>query len=351
MMTWSVSWSWQAPSRISAIESVSGHLCVAYGLDLTLFDEKNEIQWQRTMPFKVHAICNGGGRIGILAAHAFYLLNTVDGSMVHEGRSCSGGFLQLLNRPGGGWVVSGRDGNLHLFDVNGIGIRRIQSGIVRRLIGWLDREHLLWQDASGVVYCGQIAQQDKRRVVDSTVWSWVSPLIDGLTLLQSANGQLWDGIPHPYGWDRLERIEIESLEPLMATRAADGWWVLGIEGHLDHMTSNSEEVRVGEGMNLGDLLIRLGPNSMVTCRRDGLIRRWVAPHLAEEQRRHRQKEAADAKLARSWDERRQLFERAQTAEDEGRLSRAVELYEALGRMDDVQRLLRRQKGGGDSESR
>lgn len=351
MMTWSVSWSWQAPSRISAIESVSGHLCVAYGLDLTLFDEKNEIQWQRTMPFKVHAICNGGGRIGILAAHAFYLLNTVDGSMVHEGRSCSGGFLQLLNRPGGGWVVSGRDGNLHLFDVNGIGIRRIQSGIVRRLIGWLDREHLLWQDASGVVYCGQIAQQDKRRVVDSTVWSWVSPLIDGRTLLQSADGQLWDGIPHPYGWDRLERIEIESLEPLMATRAADGWWVLGIEGHLDHMTSNSEELRVGEGMNLGDLLIRLGPNSMVTCRRDGLIRRWVAPHLAEEQRRHRQKEAADAKLARSWDERRQLFERAQTAEDEGRLSRAVELYEALGRMDDVQRLLRRQKGGGDSESR
>ena len=349
-MNWSVSWSWQAPSRISAIESVSGHLCVAYGLDLTLFDEKNEIQWQRSMPFKVHSICNGGGRIGVLAAHAFYLLNTVDGSMVHEGRSCPGGFLQLLNRPGGGWVVSGRDGNLHLFDVNGIGIRRIQSGIVRRLIGWLDREHLLWQDASGVVYCGQIAQQDKRRVVDTTVWSWVSPLIDGRTLLQSADGQLWDGIPHPYGWDRLERIEIESLEPLMATRAADGWWVLGIEGHLDHMTTNSEQVRVGEGMNLGDILIRLGPNSMVTCRRDGLIRRWVAPHLAEEQRRHRQKEAAEAKLARSWDERRQLFERAQTAEDEGRLSRAVELYEALGRMDDVQRLLRRQKGGGDSES-
>ena len=77
------------------------------------------------MPFKAHAICNGDGRIGVLAAHAFYLLNTVDGSMVHEGRSCPGGFLHLLNRPGGGWVVSGRDGNLHLFDANGIGIRRI----------------------------------------------------------------------------------------------------------------------------------------------------------------------------------------------------------------------------------
>ena len=220
MMTWSVSWSWQSPSRISAVESVNGHLCVAYGLELALFNETNEIQWQRSMPFKVHVICNADGRIGVLAAHAFYLLNTVDGSMVHEGRSSPGGFTQLLNRPGGGWVLAGRDGNLHLFDASGIGIRRIQSGVVRRLIGWLDREHLLWQDTGGMVYCGQIAQQDKRRVVDSTIWSWVSPLTDGHMLLQSADGQLWDGIPHPYGWDALERIEIESLEPLVATRAA-----------------------------------------------------------------------------------------------------------------------------------
>ena len=349
MMNWSVSWSWQAPSRVSAIESVNGHLCVAYGLELVLFDESNKVQWERSIPFKVHAICNADGRIGVLAAHAFYLLNTVDGSMVHEGRSCPGGFLQLLNRPGGGWVLSGRDGNLHLFDANGVGIRRMHSGIVRRLIGWLDREHLLWQDASGVVYCGQIAQQDKRRVVDTTVWSWVSPLNEGHMLLQSADGQLWDGIPHPYGWDAIERIEMESLEPLVATRAGDGWWVLGIEGHLDHMSTEAGESRIGEGMNLGDMLVNLGRDSMVTCRRDGLVRRWAAPHLAEEQRRHRRKEAADAKLARSWEERRQLFHRAQTAEDEGRLSRAIELYEALGRKEDVQRLLRRQKGGDSNQ--
>ena len=45
MMTWSVSWSWQAPSRVSAIESVNGHLCVAYGLELVLFNESNKVQW------------------------------------------------------------------------------------------------------------------------------------------------------------------------------------------------------------------------------------------------------------------------------------------------------------------
>jgi hypothetical protein len=131
----------------------------------------------------------------------------------------------------------------------------------------------------------------------------------------------------------------------MATRAGDGWWVLGIEGHLDHLATENELSRIGDGMDLGDLLLRLGRNSMITARRDGLTRRWVDPALAEEEKRHRHQEAADAKLARSWDERRTLFQRAQTAEDEGRLSRAIELYEALGRKDDVKRLLGRQKGG------
>jgi hypothetical protein len=45
-----------------------------------------------------------------------------------------------------------------------------------------------------------------------------------------------------------------------------------------------------------------------------------------------------------------LFQRALTAEDGGRLSRAIELYEALGRKEDVQRLLKRQKGGDSAES-
>lgn len=344
-MSWTVSWSWQAPSRISAIASIDGQLAVAYGLDLVLFNESNEIQWKQTMPFKVHAICNGEGTIGILAAHGFFVLKTVDGTMLHEGRSSPGGFLHLLHRPGGGWILSGRDGNLHLFDSNGKGIRRISSGIIRRLIGWLDREHLLWQSSEGVIICGQIANQDKRRIIDTTVWSWSSLLNDGRLLLLSSDGQLWEGTPHPFGWDSMNRVETDSLEPLMATRAGDGWWVLGIEGHLDHLASQDEQSRIGDGMKLGDLLLRLGRNSMITARRDGLTRRWVDPALAEEEKRHRHREAADAKLARSWDERRTLFQRAQTAEDEGRLSRAIELYETLGRKDDVKRLLSRQKGG------
>ena len=57
--------------------------------------------------------------------------------------------------------------------------------------------------------------------------------------------------------------------------------------------------------------------------------------------------AAEAALARNWDERKAIFDRAVHAEDEGRLSLAVELYQALGRQEDVKRLLKRQKEGGE----
>ena len=96
-------------------------------------------------------------------------------------------------------------------------------------------------------------------------------------------------------------------------------------------------------MNLGDLLIVLTPDTMATATREGLIRRWSAPHLAQSERQGRYQAAAEAALAKNWDERRAMFVRAQTAEDEGRLSLAVELYGALGRTDDVRRLLQRQK--------
>ena len=42
-----------------------------------------------------------------------------------------------------------------------------------------------------------------------------------------------------------------------------------------------------------------------------------------------------------------MFVRARDAEDMGKLSLAIELYEALGRNEDVKRLLRRQKEGGE----
>ena len=136
-----------------------------------------------------------------------------------------------------------------------------------------------------------------------------------------------------------------------AVRSGDGWWVLGIEGHLVSMTnprlSDDEEPPLTQRMNLGDLLVLCTPDAMATADRNGLVRRWTAPHLAEAEREGRYKAVAEAAMARSWEERRQMFLRAQEAEDLGKLSLAIELYETLGRSEDARRLLRRQKEGGE----
>ena len=123
--------------------------------------------------------------------------------MLHEGRSTPGGFF-----PGTSWwrlILSGR-GGLHLFTHEGTGIRRLDSGKVRRLLGWLDREHMMWQDSDGKLWCARLAQQDQKRILEERVWSWVTPLMSGRLLMQSSDGGIWEGVPHPFGRDSLEKI-------------------------------------------------------------------------------------------------------------------------------------------------
>ena len=349
-MTWSISWSWQAPSRIACIASVEGGIAVSSGLELILIESNGDIRWSVDMPFKVHAMDYNNGILAVLAAHGFYVISTTDGSMLHEGRSTFGGFTDIASRPGGGWILSGREGQLHLFTHEGKGIRRFDSGKVRRLVGWLDREHLLWQSGDGKLWCGRLAQKYQKRLLEDRIWSWVTKISSGRLLLQASGGDVWEGIPHPFGWDTIDRLQTDSLEPMEGVRCGDGWWILGIEGHLTHISTEEKEedlVELGKGMGLGDMLEGLTADSMVSSTRQGLIRFWTAPHLAQSQREGRFKAAADAALARNWDERRTLFQRARTAEDEGRLSLAVELYQSLGRSEDVRRLLKRQKEGGE----
>ena len=37
-MTWTISWSWQAPSRIACIASVEGGMAISSGLELILLE-------------------------------------------------------------------------------------------------------------------------------------------------------------------------------------------------------------------------------------------------------------------------------------------------------------------------
>ena len=89
-----------------------GGLLVSSGLRLQLLEADGSTRWAVDVPFKVHAACASQGTIGMLAAHGFFLLNTSDGSMVNEGRSAPGGFSDLHPRPGGGWALAGRRGEI-----------------------------------------------------------------------------------------------------------------------------------------------------------------------------------------------------------------------------------------------
>lgn len=349
-MSWQIAWSWQAETRIACMAAAEGGILVSSGLDLIFLESDGSIRWRVEVPFKVHAAQVLQGSIGILAAHGFYLMSTANGALMSEGRSTPGGFSDLIARPGGGWALAGRHGQLHLFSEQGRGIRRVESGHIRRIVGWLDREHLLWQDPEGHLWCGRLTGDDRKRKLEERTWSWCSALSEGRLLLQSGDGGIWEGIPHPFGWDALERLEHDSLEPMSAVRAGDGWWVLGIEGHLLSLSSSgdtAEETPLTQRMSLGDLLVLCTPDAMATATRDGLLRRWTAPHLAAAEREGRYKAVAAAAMVRNWEERRQLFLRAQEAEDLGKLSLAIELYQALGRDEDARRLLRRQKEGGE----
>jgi hypothetical protein len=350
-MTWNIAWSWQADARIAMLAPAEGGVLVSTGLEMVMLEANGELRWKVEVPFKVHAAQAVQGTIGVLAAHGFYLMSTATGAMMNEGRSTPGGFSDLSARPGGGWALAGRQGQIHLFSEQGRGIRRLESGPVRRLVGWLDREHLLWQDPDGFIWCGRITGDDKKRKLEERTWSWCSAIKDGRLLLQGGDGGLWEGVPHPFGWDALERIESDSLEPMEAVRTGDGWWVLGIEGHLFSLSAprvlDGATLPLTQRMNLGDLLTLCTPDAMATATREGLVRRWTAPHLADAEREGRYKAAAEAAMARNWEERRNMFVRAQEAEDLGKLSLAIDLYEALGRSEDARRLLRRQKEGGE----
>ena len=341
-MSWSISRSWQAPSIISASCAVGTDLLIASGLELHLLDEDFKLRWKRNMPFRVHGAVHDSGKIAILCGHGFHLIRVSDGTQIDEGRSTDGGFSDVLARPGGGWVLSCRKGQIHLFNAEGRGLKRLDSGGVRRLIGWFDREHLLWQDNEGKLRCARLAKEDSQRLLEDRVWSWTSRMGSGRLLMQAADGTIWEGTPHPYGWDDLQSIDTRSLEPMASHRAGDGWWVLSIEGTLHNM-SGDESPESGSA-DLGDSLVGIASDTMVTVTRNGLVRQWQSPELSKLRSIEMQKRMAEARMASDWDERKRIFRRACEAEDEGRISLAIELYDSLGRRSDVERLIARQRG-------
>ena len=112
------------------------------------------------------------------------------------------------------------------------------------------------------------------------------------------------------------------------------------------MSGDLVQLPSGEGSErhpAGSILTSNGVDRMLTATADGLIRLWVAPHLASRRRLLLEKIAAGELRRLDWRQRESIFEAARDAEDAGMLSRAIELYESLGRQEDVRRLLARRE--------
>tara|TARA_B100001996_G_scaffold377563_1_gene360376 strand:- start:770 stop:1261 length:492 start_codon:yes stop_codon:yes gene_type:complete len=161
-----------------------------------------------------------------------------------------------------------------------------------------------------------------------------------MLLLDSA-GALYEGVPNPFGWDEISRISDGGLDPHRATRAGDGWWTMDLEGRISHEIDGKD---AGFGESSVDYAFSDGSGVIVSATREGLIRWSESPSLSGMRLDNLRTLETEERRRLDWMQRTSMFESAQQAEEEGLWSRALELYRALGRAEDVRRVLGLQEG-------
>lgn len=116
---------------------------------------------------------------------------------------------------------------------------------------------------------------------------------------------------------------------------------MDLEGRVRHAL---EENNIGFGDDTVDYLSSDGIGSILTATREGLLRWSIAPGVSSIRAEGRRSQQEEERRRLDWLQRSTMFESAQQAEDEGLWSRALELYRALGRDEDVRRILGFQEG-------
>ena len=338
---WEIAWSHQVEGRVGALACVDEDCIIASGPIIRRLNSDGDFVWRREFTFDVYRMEHDGTNLAVLSGTGFFLLDLSTGEPLGEGRAVAGGFRDVIRRPGGGWVLSDRGDHMHLFNRRGRGIRRLRPGSLQKLVGWLDREILLAQDGDGCLRALRLGGDDAQRIIETTRWSWVSRLQRGRVLVQQSDGGLQEGVPNPFGWDRIDRIPGEGLVPLDVAWTGEGWWMLDVAGDLIRLPAEDG----AERRPAGDVLVSNMADRMLTASRDGLVRMWIGPHLVSRRRLLFEEIASDEIRRLDWEQRQVIFEAARDAEDSGMFSRAIELYESLGRAEDVRRLISEREGG------
>lgn len=344
-MTWSIAWSAQVTAPVASIEAGPGWIAIGHGRRLTMLDDAGAHRWSADVLFSPHRMVAAGPYLGVLAAHGFTVHQLADGVALNEGRSATRGFSSLVARPGGGWIASGREGGLHLFSAEGRGRRRIDMDAPRAVRGALDRDHAVVHAKDGLLHIVHLDGGVPPVTLGDTSWTWSSPMgRDGL-LLRSVEGVLHRGAPGPSGWDRLDRVDDEVLEPVAACRTSLGWCVLELDGRVREATSGAVLEGSDGGVEPMAFLASDGEATLVGVTRSGLIRCWYGGERERVEREARRALAADGARQDDWALRRRRFEAAVEAEASGDWEVAAEHYDALGRTQDAARV-RKQRGEG-----
>lgn len=331
---WRVSWSHQLDDKVGALVTLKDGVIIACGGVVRMVNDLGDFVWKRTFQFDVYRLVSDGASVAILSGPGFHLLDVRNGNPLGEGRAVAGGFRDCLPRPGGGWLLADRGDHIHMFNREGRGIRRLRPGRIRKLIGWLDREHLITMNDDGLLCCLRLFGENSQRIIEERRWSWASRLSNGRILVQAVDGSILEGVPNPFGWDSLEQLVEAGVDPLEAVRTGDGWWILTMNGTLDRIPPSEEE-----SWPAGVYISSNGADIMTTATRDGLIRWWESPRLISKRDKILRKLVSEERQRIDWEQRQVIFEAAREAEDNGLLTRALELYTALGRQEDVRRIL------------
>ncbi len=335
--SWTIAWSHEFENNISALGIDMNGAIVLSDDKVYAFDPNGSQICSTRLRASTYSVSISEGIVAILSGPDLWFLSRENLDSVFEPRRVPGGFHSVIPRVGGGWVAADRGDHIHLFSERGRGLRRIRSGAVRRLLGWFDREHLLLQGLDGRLSCICVTGRGRKRTVDERPWSYASLLHDGACLVESIDGALHIGVPDPFGWSRFDLASPPGvLEPSSSAPCVDGWLVVDLSGevHLAPITENPSPI-----VQKADLIASDGQYAAGVGNRSGLFR-WIDAPVASHQRGiDLRKRAAEAREKSDWDQRESLFEKARDAEDGGAITRAIELYRALGRDEDVRRLL------------
>ena len=133
-MAWTPAWSSKITAPVASLVAGPGWCLFGHERRMTLMADDGGHRWTHDLLFTPHRVVVAGS-CGVLAAHGFTVHRFDDGTPVNEGRAVSRGFSALIARPGGGWLASGREGDLHLFTKEGRGRSRATRAPVR---SWSD---------------------------------------------------------------------------------------------------------------------------------------------------------------------------------------------------------------------